>query len=109
MIRQHRMPFGSEVLADGAVRFRLWAPAAAPVRLCLEGCEDEDNLLELEPRDGARFGDVEMDEQVVQAGGRQLMAQRLQGHAPVACRKPDLLGGIAACDRRAPSGHGSIL
>jgi malto-oligosyltrehalose trehalohydrolase len=52
MIRQHRMPFGSEVLADGAVRFRLWAPAAAPVRLCLEGCEDEDNLLDLEPRDG---------------------------------------------------------
>ncbi|MCB2263836.1 MAG: malto-oligosyltrehalose trehalohydrolase [Candidatus Thiosymbion ectosymbiont of Robbea hypermnestra] len=31
------MPFGAEVRADGQVRFRLWAPAAARVELCLAG------------------------------------------------------------------------
>ncbi len=30
------MPFGAAVLADGRVRFRLWAPAAERVQLCLE-------------------------------------------------------------------------
>jgi len=35
--RRHHMPFGAEVLADGRVRFRLWAPAAKRVDLCLEG------------------------------------------------------------------------
>ncbi|MDP3841115.1 MAG: malto-oligosyltrehalose trehalohydrolase [Oxalobacteraceae bacterium] len=34
MKRQHRMPFGAE-LVDGGVRFRLWAPAAQSVALCL--------------------------------------------------------------------------
>ncbi|MDQ2694594.1 MAG: malto-oligosyltrehalose trehalohydrolase, partial [Pseudomonadota bacterium] len=34
------MPFGAEVLEDGRVRFRLWAPAAKQVDLCLE---DADN------------------------------------------------------------------
>ncbi|TMI02288.1 MAG: hypothetical protein E6H46_10985, partial [Betaproteobacteria bacterium] len=29
------MPFGAEVRADGRVRFRLWAPAAAHVELVL--------------------------------------------------------------------------
>jgi malto-oligosyltrehalose trehalohydrolase len=30
------MPFGAEVLPDGSVRFRLWAPKAGRVDLCLE-------------------------------------------------------------------------
>ncbi len=33
--RRHRMPFGAETL-PGGVRFRLWAPAAQQVALCLE-------------------------------------------------------------------------
>ena len=33
--RRHNMPFGAEPLADGRVRFRLWAPAAKRVDLCL--------------------------------------------------------------------------
>ena len=33
--RRHNMPFGAELLADGRVRFRLWAPAARQVELCL--------------------------------------------------------------------------
>ncbi|MGH8562904.1 MAG: malto-oligosyltrehalose trehalohydrolase [Gammaproteobacteria bacterium] len=36
MKRRHRMPFGAEPLDDASVRFRLWAPAAHEVALCLE-------------------------------------------------------------------------
>lgn len=32
----HHMPFGAELTAKGSVRFRLWAPAAREVELCLE-------------------------------------------------------------------------
>jgi maltooligosyltrehalose trehalohydrolase len=35
MKRRHKMPFGAEWRDDGSVRFRLWAPAAAKVELCL--------------------------------------------------------------------------
>jgi len=31
------MPFGARVLDDGRVRFRLWAPGAREVKLCLQG------------------------------------------------------------------------
>jgi maltooligosyltrehalose trehalohydrolase len=37
MSRSHRMPFGAEVLPNGSVRFRLWAPKAQNVALRLEG------------------------------------------------------------------------
>ncbi|HEX3631103.1 MAG TPA: malto-oligosyltrehalose trehalohydrolase [Casimicrobiaceae bacterium] len=37
MKRRHEMDFGAMVLDDGAVRFRLWAPAARRVGLCLDG------------------------------------------------------------------------
>ncbi len=36
MRRRHEMPFGAQLLDDGRVRFRLWAPKAQKVRLCLE-------------------------------------------------------------------------
>ena len=36
MKRKHTMPFGADVLPDGSVRFRLWAPAAKTASLCLE-------------------------------------------------------------------------
>ena len=36
MERKHAMPFGAEVLPNGGVRFRFWAPAAKCVTLCLE-------------------------------------------------------------------------
>ena len=35
MKRRHSMPFGAECRGDGAVRFRLWAPAASQVDLLL--------------------------------------------------------------------------
>ncbi len=48
----HRMPFGAELQRDGRVRFRLWAPGAAQVELCLED-KGEQQLVPLQPeRDG---------------------------------------------------------
>jgi maltooligosyltrehalose trehalohydrolase len=42
MKRKHEMPFGAECREDGTIRFRLWAPAAASVQLCLvDGVERE--------------------------------------------------------------------
>lgn len=35
MRRRHEMPFGVELGADGTARFRLWAPAASKVDVCL--------------------------------------------------------------------------
>jgi maltooligosyltrehalose trehalohydrolase len=37
MNRRHNMPFGAECREDASVRFRLWAPAAHRVDLCLVG------------------------------------------------------------------------
>ena len=48
MERKHAMPFGAEVLADGNVRFRLWAPAAKRVTLCLENGKRAYPLFSLE-------------------------------------------------------------
>ncbi|HEY3346205.1 MAG TPA: malto-oligosyltrehalose trehalohydrolase, partial [Nitrospirota bacterium] len=36
MRHSHKMPFGAEVKDDGSVRFRLWAPSARKVELCME-------------------------------------------------------------------------
>ena len=35
-LRKHAMPFGAEVLGDGSVRFRLWAPGARQVEVTVE-------------------------------------------------------------------------
>jgi malto-oligosyltrehalose trehalohydrolase/4-alpha-glucanotransferase len=37
--RMHRMPFGAEILADGRIRFRLWAPSHKEIGLELDGAE----------------------------------------------------------------------
>lgn len=46
--RRHEMPFGAQVLAQGGVRFRLWAPAAARVELVLESAPGHERTLALE-------------------------------------------------------------
>lgn len=38
------MPFGAQILTDGRVRFRLWAPAAERVVLCIEALGGEQRL-----------------------------------------------------------------
>jgi maltooligosyltrehalose trehalohydrolase len=54
MKRRHRMPFGAECRDDGSVRFRLWAPAARQVELCLEGANNLARFL-LDRRDHGWF------------------------------------------------------
>ncbi|HEY2590557.1 MAG TPA: hypothetical protein VGI35_03110, partial [Steroidobacteraceae bacterium] len=39
--RLHRMPFGAEPTPEGAVRFRLWAPAARRIELVLLGALEQ--------------------------------------------------------------------
>ncbi len=41
MKRKHSMPFGAEILADRSVRFRLWAPKARSVDVCLFGASEK--------------------------------------------------------------------
>jgi maltooligosyltrehalose trehalohydrolase len=46
---RHRMPFGAEIDDDGAVRFRLWAPAAERVAVEISNADAEPHLLDLAP------------------------------------------------------------
>jgi len=46
------MPFGTEITGDGKVSFRLWAPAANRVELCLETGSDEIHLPLVAQQDG---------------------------------------------------------
>ncbi len=66
MKRRHRMPFGAEVQADGGVRFRLWAPAAARVEVSLQ-CRDGALRLPLLPQGG---GWHQLDTRHAAAGDR---------------------------------------
>jgi maltooligosyltrehalose trehalohydrolase len=54
MKRRHKMPFGAECRDDGSVRFRLWAPAARQVELCL-GDTVRPTHIPLEERDRGWF------------------------------------------------------
>jgi malto-oligosyltrehalose trehalohydrolase len=54
MKRRHNMPFGAECRDDGSVRFRLWAPAARKVDLCLVS-DDGSKVFSMEPRDQSWF------------------------------------------------------
>lgn len=46
LIRHHPMPFGCELQKNAALRFRLWAPSAKRVELCLE--DDAERLLPMQ-------------------------------------------------------------
>ena len=45
MKRRYNMPFGSEYRDDGSVRFRLWAPAARQVDVCVADANRSMRLL----------------------------------------------------------------
>ena len=53
--RYHPMPFGPQILDDGRVNFRLWAPGADKVELCLQGLAPEACLL-MAPEDEGWHG-----------------------------------------------------
>lgn len=52
--RRHPMPFGAQVLEGGKIRFRLWAPAAKQVDVCL-GKTDDSLVLEMNPLEEGWF------------------------------------------------------
>jgi maltooligosyltrehalose trehalohydrolase len=54
MKRRYDMPFGTECLDDGSIRFRLWAPVARAVELCLNGSNKAVRLA-LDPSDHGWF------------------------------------------------------
>src|SRR5579872_4625004 len=54
MNRRYNMPFGAECLDDGGVRFRLWAPTAHQVELCVAGANGSMRLT-LDEREGGWF------------------------------------------------------
>ncbi len=54
-IRRHQMPFGTEILTDGQVRFQLWAPAARRVVVSLQEKRGE-TLIPMEHEEEGWFG-----------------------------------------------------
>jgi maltooligosyltrehalose trehalohydrolase len=54
MKRHHKMPFGAQCLQKGSVRFRVWAPAARNLELCLRR-GDRSAFLPLERQDRGWF------------------------------------------------------
>jgi maltooligosyltrehalose trehalohydrolase len=54
MKRRHNMPFGAQFCDDASVRFRLWAPAAHHVELCLVSGKSS-NHFALSPREEGWF------------------------------------------------------
>jgi 1,4-alpha-glucan branching enzyme/maltooligosyltrehalose trehalohydrolase len=52
MKRKHNMPYGAQIQNDGRVRFRLWAPAAKQVELCIQDAPEEGRLQMVPEADG---------------------------------------------------------
>lgn len=65
---QHYMPFGTQVLEDGRVSFRLWAPGCNKVSLCIE-LEASELLIPMESRPDGWF---EVTTDAAGAGSRYL-------------------------------------
>ncbi len=64
MNRRYNMPFGAECRDDGSVRFRLWAPAARKVELCLT---DSNQRFAMNQLDGGWF---ELNTDVAKPGAK---------------------------------------
>ena len=90
---RHVMPFGAAVQAGGDVRFRLWAPAAQRVELCLEGSAASTSLA----MDAAEDGWFELRTAQARAGSRY--RYRIDGHLqvpdPASRCNPDDIGGAS--------------
>jgi len=70
----HSMPFGTRLLADGSVLFRLWAPSALAVDLCLEKSQGRRKLYHMDTLPGGWF-----QRQVSAAGIGTLYCFRIDG------------------------------
>lgn len=76
MKRMHEMPFGASLLSDGKVSFRLWAPSARTVELCLENQASEEIVL---PMNKLSEGWFQLETSVGQAGQGTLYRYRIDG------------------------------
>ncbi|MEO8410266.1 MAG: malto-oligosyltrehalose trehalohydrolase [Propionivibrio sp.] len=63
--KRHRMPFGAEILDDGGVHFRLWAPGVGAVALQLD--DDGDDVVPMQPASDGWFERVHAE---ARAGSR---------------------------------------
>ncbi|HXS27576.1 MAG TPA: malto-oligosyltrehalose trehalohydrolase [Steroidobacteraceae bacterium] len=92
----HPMPFGAEPTPDGAVRFRLWAPAARQVELVLLGPQSTapQRILEMRPVGNHWF---ELVSDAARAGS--LYRYRIDGGIEV----PDPASRFNPCDVSGPS------
>ncbi|HSN42227.1 MAG TPA: malto-oligosyltrehalose trehalohydrolase [Burkholderiales bacterium] len=77
MKRRHAMPFGATVLEEGSVRFRIWAPAARQVELCLE----QHGIPEILAVPEAADGWFELETARAHAGSRYRF--RIDGHLQI--------------------------
>ena len=92
MKRRHKMPFGAECCDDGSVRFRLWAPAAREVELCL--ADSKQGRIPLTKRDQGWFELV-----TDAAAARALYTYRIDGGQQV----PDPASRFQPQDVHGPS------
>src|SRR5256886_9707098 len=104
-IGRHAMPFGAEVLAEGGVRFRLWAPAARKVELVVANKSKS-----LNPLDSGWFELVERD-----AAAGTLYQYRIDGRQlvpdPASRFQPKDVDGPSEVDRKSTrlnSSHSQI-
>jgi maltooligosyltrehalose trehalohydrolase len=92
MRRSHAMPFGTELDEDGSVRFRLWAPKAQIVELCLsQGREQQLRLNRLDQ------GWFELRTCAASSGSPYRF--RIDGR----CHVPDPASRFQPCDVKGPS------
>jgi len=84
------MPFGAEVLACGGVRFRLWAPGAARVEVCLDG---SDAAVEALARTGAGWFETTLDRAAHGARYRYRIDGRLLVPDPASRFQPEDVHG----------------
>jgi 1,4-alpha-glucan branching enzyme/maltooligosyltrehalose trehalohydrolase len=86
------MPFGTCLSADGSVRFRLWAPAAQSVDLCLENLPDDEIILPMQRLADGWF-QLETSQAVVGALYRYRIDGDLRVPDPVARANPQDVHG----------------
>lgn len=86
--RHHRLPFGAELLDEGGVRFRLFAPAAKSVTLALDGRERLPMTA-----DGHGWHELEVPEAGAGTRYRYVLPNGLEVPDPVSRFQPEDLQG----------------
>jgi len=109
--RSHRMPFGAEVQEDGSVRFRLWAPSHAQVKLELvaEAGGEAAGEAKAKPGGGPQAGARSLSMQAVEQGWHELLSLQARAGSryrfvlPDGSRVPDPASRFQPQDVHGPS------